>query len=99
MPTIGPISECYRPALRMAVVLSIIIFVLSSLMLDGGETARLSGIGLLIFWAWALVAIWRRPQKPTSTDLLLVRWGCLPLVLGFEVAIHCVWYWRGLEVW
>jgi hypothetical protein len=97
MSSEGPISERYRPSLRMAVVLPSIIFVLSVLMLDGGETARLSGIGLFVFWAWVLVAIWQRPGNPTAVDLMLIRWGCPPLVVGFQVAIHCAWHWRGWQ--
>jgi len=81
----------------MALIFSAIITLLSVLVLDGGETARLSAIGLLIFWASVLMAIWRRPRDPTSFDLLLVRWGCLPLVVGFQVAIRLVWHYRGLE--
>lgn len=92
-----PISNSYRGPLRTAVGLSVLFAVLSALMLDGGQAARLSAIGLLIFWSSVMMAIWRRPQTPTPLDLLLVRWGCVPLVLGFQVAIYIVWHLRGLE--
>jgi hypothetical protein len=91
-----PISDSYSPPLWRALMHSGIIAILSALMLDGGETARLSGIGLLVFWGWVLVAVLRRPQNPTPSDLLFIRWGCLPLVVGFEAAIWFVWHWRGL---
>ena len=91
-----PVSESYSSPLWRALIHSGIIAILSVLMLDGGETARLSGIGLAVFWAWVFAAIWRRPQNPTAFDLLLIRWGCLPLIVGFEVAIWVVWRWRGL---
>lgn len=90
------ISESYRPALWSAMIFSLIIGVLSALMLDGGEIARLSAIGLTVFWASAWVVVWRRPQNPTSVALFLIRWGCAPLIIGFEVAIFHVWRWRGL---
>ncbi len=91
------ISDSYRAPLRMALVFSAIIAFLAIFTLDGGETAQLSGIGLSIFWAWVLVAMWRRPRNPTSLDLLLVRNGSLPFVVAFQVAIHFVWHWRGLQ--
>jgi hypothetical protein len=91
------ISEAYRGPLYSALLFSGTIAVLSALMLDGGEAARLSAIGLLVFWGWIFVGICKRPRNPTSFDLFLVRWGCLPLVLGFQVMVHVVWQWRGLE--
>ena len=90
------ISDRYQRPLLMAMVISTIIAILSALTLDGGETARLTGIGLLVYWAWVVVAVWRRPDNPTSIDLLLIRWGFLPLIIGFQVAIRYVWHWRGL---
>lgn len=79
----------------MALLFSVMIAVPSGLMLDFGETARLTGIGLLIFCGWVLVGMWRRPQNLTSIDLLLIRWGCLPLVIAIQVLIRVVWLWRG----
>jgi hypothetical protein len=91
------ISESYRSALWRALSFSVIIGVLSALVLDWGQTAILTAVGLMVFWGSILVVIWRRPQNPTPLDLLYFRWGCLPLILGFQVAIHCAWYLRGLE--
>ena len=88
-------SEGYSSPLWRALIHSGIIAILSILVLDDGTTAQLSGIGLSIFWAWVFVAIWRRPQNPTSFDLLLIRWGCLPFVILFQAVIYCGWHWRG----
>jgi hypothetical protein len=85
-----PISESYRSALWIALVFSLI-----TANVDCGD-ARLPAIGLAVFWGTVVVIICRRPQNPTTLDLLLIRWGCLPLVVGFEVAIFFVWHWRGL---
>jgi hypothetical protein len=90
------ISDNYSSPLWRALIHSGIIAILSGLMLDGGQTAILSAIGLAVFWGTVAVIICRRPQNPTSCDLHLIRWGCLPLVVGFEVAIFFVWHWRGL---
>ena len=91
-----PISESYRSALWTALIFSLIFVVLSALMLDGGELARLTGIALAVFWGAVAVIMLRRPQNPTSFDLFLIRYGCGPLIIGFWVAISFVWHWRGL---
>lgn len=97
VPTNVPISDGYRAPLWMAVAISTVITVISALLLDGGQAARLSGFGLLVFWSWVAAAICLRPRDPTLIDLLLIRWGCLPLVLGFQIAVHVAWQLRGLE--
>jgi hypothetical protein len=97
MPTNLPISDTYRGPLRAALVVSALVTILSLLVLDGGETARLSGIGLLVSWGWVLTGMWLRPRTPTACDLWLIRRGCLPIIIGFQVAVHLVWYWRGLH--
>jgi hypothetical protein len=91
------ISENYRSSIRVAVIFSGIAAILSGLMLDGGETARLTGIGLAVFWVSVLVAIRRRPRTPTHLDLLYIRWGCPSLLIVFQAAIHYAWHLRGLQ--
>jgi hypothetical protein len=90
------ISESYRGPLWCAVISSCSITVLSVLLLDGGETARLSGFALLVFWFWVFWAMWRRPKDPTRTDMWIIRCGCLPLVVGFDVGTFYIWHLRGL---
>jgi hypothetical protein len=90
------ISESYRGPLRSAVICSFIITVLSVLVLDGGEIARLSAFGLLVYWFWVFWAMWKRPKSPTRTDLQIIRCGCLPFVVGFDVAMFYAWHLRGL---
>jgi hypothetical protein len=90
------ISETYRGPLRAAVVATFIVGVLSALVLDFGQTARLTGVALAIFWGWTFLTLWRRPQTPTRIDLLLIRWGCAPFVVGFDSLQFYVWHLRGL---
>ncbi|HEY2415886.1 MAG TPA: hypothetical protein VGI40_26835 [Pirellulaceae bacterium] len=78
----------------MALAFSFAVAIVSMLMLDFGESARATGGGLLVFWACALVAILRKPERPARFDLLLIRWGCLPLVIGFNVMMQVIWHWR-----
>jgi hypothetical protein len=89
------IPEIYRGPLWSAVVLSGTILVLSALVVDFGETLRVNLVALLLFWGWIVVALYRRPEKPTAIDLWLVRWGILPFVICFLVVVQTVWRWRG----
>jgi hypothetical protein len=96
MMKIVPISDAYSSPLWRALIHSGIAAILSVLALDQGQTAVLSAIGLIIFWGGTTVIIFRRPQNPTSFDLDLIRWGCLPFILVFQVAMYCSWHLRGL---
>src|SRR5437667_5386440 len=97
MSAVHFISDQYRRPLTTAIVFSAILAILSALMLDGGQAARLTAIGLLFFWACVLVGMWRRPFNPTRFDLVLIGWGCAPFVFGLQLALHVVWHLRGLE--
>jgi hypothetical protein len=87
------VSERYRSALWAALAGSLLIPFLDC----GGALFAIPTIAaLLVFWGWVMVTICRRPKNPTCTDLALIRWGCLPFVAAFDVAISLVWHWRGL---
>jgi hypothetical protein len=90
------IPNNYRDSIGNALIQAAIVVVLCALMLDFGETLRVSLIGLLLFWGWIFVAMYRRPEKPTDTDLVVIRWGTIPFVICFRMAVGLVWSWRGL---
>ena len=92
----SPISETYRAALWRALICSLVIGLLFGLV-DDYQTPWLTAVGLALFWTLVVVIICRRPQTPTKLDLLAIRWGWLPLIVGFQVLIRFVWHWRGLE--
>ena len=91
-----PISPSYRPAILEALTLQVMIGVLALMILDGGGIAQLCGIALLAFWAGAVTLIFRRPQNPTAPDLILLRFGYLPLVLLTPFIAGAIWALRGL---
>jgi hypothetical protein len=94
MPPSAAISDDYRAPIAVALALSMGVAVCSMLMLDFGETARATAGGLIVFWIWILIAIIRRPERPNRIDLFLIRWGCLPMVIGFNALMQVVWHWR-----
>jgi hypothetical protein len=90
-----PISQSYRKPIFEAVVLQVIVGILSLMILDGGDCARICGAALLAFWGGAVVLIWRRPVTPTKTDLELIRFGYLPVMIIAFVIIQLAWRMRG----
>lgn len=92
-----PISPAYRKAIFDALVLQIFIGLLSAMILDGGGCAQVCGVALLAFWGGAAVLIWRRPQSPTQTDILLLRFGYFLVIFIAGVLIHFIWHLRGIE--
>jgi hypothetical protein len=92
-----PISSSYSRPVFEAVGLQVLLGVLSLLILDGGTTARICGIALVAFWGGATLLIWRRPQSPTRTDIELLRFGYLPLVVIAFSLVRFIWTLRGVE--
>ena len=92
-----PISSSYHKPVFEAVGLQVLLGFLSLLILDGGTTARICGIALVAFWGGAALLIWRRPQSPTRTDIELLRFGYLPLVVIAFFLVHFIWTLRGVE--
>jgi hypothetical protein len=92
-----PISSSYRRPVFEALALQALLGLLSGLILDGGTTARICGIALIAFWGGVAVLIWRHPQTPTRTDINLVRFGYLPVVVIAFFAVHFIWHLRGVE--
>ena len=93
-----PISPSYRSAIFDAVKLQVVLGILSLMILDGGDSAHICGAALLAFWGGAVVLIWRHPLTPTTTDLQLIRFGYLAvLVISFAV-IELVWVKRGFSI-
>src|SRR5438876_12237135 len=90
-----PISQSYRRPIFEAVILQAIIGVLAMMVLDGGDTAHICGISLIAFWSAASVLIWRHPKSPSKTDLQLLRFGYLPLVIFAGVLVRFLWHVRG----
>jgi hypothetical protein len=91
------LSDSYRIPVRRALAWSVIMAALSALLLDRGQTARLTAFGLLVFWACVLMTICRRPTNPTRFDLLLIGWGSWAVVFGFQALMQVLWHLRGLE--
>ena len=92
-----PISPRYDSPIFEAISIQIVLGILSLLVLDGGDCARICGIALVAFWGGATILIWRRPQSPTKTDIQLIRFGYLPAVVLAFFLTNLIWHLRGVE--
>jgi len=91
-----PISKKYDSPVRDAVSIQIVVGLLSLMMMDGGDLARICGIALLAFWSGAAVLIYRHPQSPSRVDLELIRFGYLPVVVMAFFLVQWIWHLRGV---
>jgi hypothetical protein len=90
-----PISSTYRTAIFEALTLQFLTAVFSLMILDLGQTAQICGIAIVAFWAGAATLICRHRQSPTTTDITLVRFGfLLVLVISFFL-VGFIWRLRG----
>lgn len=92
-----PISPSYRKPVFEALGLQMLLGFLSLLILDGGECAQICGAAALAFWGGAAVLIWRHPHSPTHTDIQLIRFGYLPIVIFAFIVIQWAWSARGFR--
>lgn len=90
------ISPLYRTPVQLAIALQAIILVLSSAVLDFGETRRFCGITLVAFWVGTALIVRRRRFSPTPVDLNYIRGGYLALLLVAIPVITSVWRLRGV---
>ena len=83
------LSPQYGDAARTALWVQIPLGILSLLMLDGGQTAKVYAVTLAGFWPCAFLIALRRRWSPTAVDLWFWRWGFLPcFALALQIALY-----------
>ena len=89
-------SPEYNAAFKTALLLQGVLAVLTALVLDFGQTHRAFWVAFLCQWAMVWIILFRRPMKPTRLDVVIVRFGIVPLLL--IVAGAGPWFLRLLGV-
>jgi hypothetical protein len=74
-------SQDYNGAFRTALKLQLGLAIVTALVLDMGQTHRAFWVAFLGQWVAAWIILFRRPMQPTRTDLALVRYGIIPLLV------------------
>ena len=83
-------SQEYNGAFWTALKLQLVLAIVTTLVLDMGQTHRAFWVAFLGQWVVAWIILIRRPMHPTRTDLAVVRYGIIPLLLivaGFGPAL------------
>ena len=89
-----PIAAGYRRAIFDSLISQVVLGILAMMFLDGGRIAHTTGIAVLAFWIGAAIIILRRPKTSTELDLLLIRFGFLPLLVITFALAEWVWSWH-----
>jgi Kef-type K+ transport system membrane component KefB len=88
-------TAAIRAACKTGLIVWIVLGVLTSLMLDGGYTARLFMLVSVGYLAFVVMVQFRRAAAPTAIDLLFIRYGALPLLLAAPWLATAVYYFIG----
>ena len=91
-----PLAKEYRGDVSLGLTVAVILLLVSSTILDGGQIFQFVGATTLVYCLGIVVIICRRPQCPTKTDLWLVRFGFFILLLVVPVVTVLGWRLRGL---
>ncbi len=78
-------SSAYWPATKTALLQQGIVFILSALTLDMGQTFCEAVTAIGAYWLAYGIIVVRRPSSPTRGDIFLIRYGFL-LMFCFAVA-------------
>ena len=76
---LSSVSPLYRSAIKVALLQQVILLILTSLMLDFGQTFRVCAVAAIAHWIVIAMIVARRPISPTGLDLGIIRWGFVPL--------------------
>ena len=73
--------EPFRDAIVLTLVQQVPLLMLSALLLDGGLVFKCVAIASIAFCILTLVIMVRRGANIPDTEILLVKWGYLPVLL------------------
>jgi len=85
------LTPSYRHAVVVGSVVALTFVVLSALLLDGGLTLQVTFMAILGYLGGLAVMAARRPQAPSALDLMLVRWGFIPLWIAAQFGARYAW--------
>jgi len=74
-------SSKYNPAFKKSLLIQGVLAILTLLILDFGQTHRAFWVAFLCQWATVSLLLLRRPSNPSRLDLLIVRYGIVPILI------------------
>lgn len=84
-----------RNLLLLAVIQQIAAGVLLFMVSEAADLLRMWGAAMLVFWTW-LFLVSRRKTSLTRVDIVFVKYGFIPLLIGTCYLFGLIWKARGL---
>jgi hypothetical protein len=72
----------FRAAIVFTLMQQLPLLLLSAMLLDGGLVFKRVAIASVAFWILTLMVMIRRGRNITDSDILVVKWGYLPLLFA-----------------
>lgn len=104
-PPADPSGDPLVQAIAVGAVTQFLLWLLTALLLDGGQLNRQCVVAMIGYWIIAAVPIVRRRKTPTKVDLLFLRWGMVPMIAVMPLIAIVVYriigrsHLSGLERW
>jgi hypothetical protein len=89
-------ARTLRKAIGSAICQQVIVLCLAVNILDGGVIAEICFFAFAAFWTGVTIIYFRRRRSHTSSDLLCVEAGTLPLVVASVFLSIAIWHARGV---
>jgi len=90
-PTVNTLSNEWP----FVLVQQTIVIVLAGMVLDGGAIFQVCFYAILAFWGGVAVLCSRRKKPYTPVDILLFRYGSIPLCIISFYLTRWIWHLRG----
>ena len=74
-------SSDYNAAFKTGLLIQAVFAVATALVMDSGQIHRAFWVAIICQWAMVWMILFRRPMNPTRLDLLIVRYGIIPMIL------------------
>jgi hypothetical protein len=84
------LSSAYWPATKTALLQQGVVFILSALTLDMGQTICEAMTAIVAYWLAFGIILARRPRSPTRSDIFLTRYGFLLMFISAVAALPFV---------
>ena len=81
----------YAAALKTSLIWQFVTLSLSALILDMGQARHIAVVAIAAYWPMVLLIALRRPNAPTMSDLLAIRYGYLFVWMAVATAGPLIW--------
>ena len=89
------LNRQYHSGLRVTLTCAVILLILSSLLVDGGQALQFVAASTVVYFTGSAMIVCRRPDTPTWVDLVWVRTGFFAMLICMPFFLSVGWKVRG----